>query len=142
MDKCYARSLPIDAMRTMAGFHPVHRNYRIPRDVEVPLGLTQQVFSSVDAMIEEENTNPNSERNYAKVQFLQVLQYMRKLILQDSCLLQNEFPEHPLWKHPVFQHEAYNEWKQSVCDASASAGEEPVLSLEERLPLWKVSKRK
>ena len=29
MDKCYARSLPEDAMRTMALFHPTIRNYRI-----------------------------------------------------------------------------------------------------------------
>jgi Centromere DNA-binding protein complex CBF3 subunit, domain 2/Transcriptional activator of glycolytic enzymes len=135
MDKCYARTLPIDAMRTMAGFHPVHRNYRIPRDVEVPPVLLQKVFTNVDALIEEENENPSTSRNYAKLQFLHLLQYLRKLVLQDSCLLQKHFPEHPLWNHHVFRHEAYVEWKESVCEAMESVGDdEHILSLEERLP--------
>ena len=58
MDQCYARSLPIDAMRTMAGFHPVHRNYNIPRDVEVPELLQRKVFPGIDSILKEEEAKP------------------------------------------------------------------------------------
>lgn len=36
-----------------------------------------------------------------------LLFYLCEVILQDSVLLQDTFPDHPVWEHPVFHHPAY-----------------------------------
>jgi len=43
-----------------------------------------------------------------------LLLYLREVILQDAAILQEKFPESPVWSHPVFRHEAYPPFKQQV----------------------------
>lgn len=133
MDECYARTLPIDGMRTMAGFHPEHRNYRILRNIDVPEELLDQVFPGVEHIFDAEKAKPEKERNIAKIQFLELLLYFRKVILQDSCRLKIRFPNHHLWNHPVFKDPSYSDFQMQVLEAS----EQEVVqtpTLEERLP--------
>lgn len=135
MDQCYARSLPIDAMRTMAGFHPVHHNYRIRRDLKVPELLLRKVFPGIDRIMAEEEAKSSMEKNFAKIQFLQVLKYMRKLIVQDSCLLRDIHPNHEVWHHEVFRCSEYEEFCERVKMATAAHTEsEQEMTMEERLP--------
>ena len=51
MNECYARSRPVDAMRTMAGFHPTIRDYCINSDIEVHESLLVQVFPGVENLL-------------------------------------------------------------------------------------------
>jgi len=43
-----------------------------------------------------------------------LLFYLREVILQDSALLQEQFPSSPVWNHPVFQHEMYVPFARQV----------------------------
>jgi Transcriptional activator of glycolytic enzymes/Centromere DNA-binding protein complex CBF3 subunit, domain 2 len=43
-----------------------------------------------------------------------LLFYLHKVILQDSVALCQQFSGHPVWNHPVFQHEAYASFTQKV----------------------------
>ncbi|KAK4120988.1 hypothetical protein N657DRAFT_623982 [Parathielavia appendiculata] len=53
-----------------------------------------------------------------------LLFYLREVILQDSALLMPQFPDNPVWNHPVFQHEAYRPYAQQVL-AFAQGEERP-----------------
>ena len=43
-----------------------------------------------------------------------LLFYLREVALQDSVFLMRQFPDSPVWNHPVFQHEAYQPFAQQV----------------------------
>ena len=118
MDECYAYSLPVDAMRTVAGFHPTIRDYRNNRDIEVPESLLVQVFPGVENLLEEEKQKTDKLQPHAKIQFLELLIYFRKVFLQDLCRLKIRYPDHPIWKHPVFFHDEYEIFQSDVLDAS------------------------
>ena len=119
MDNCYARSLPVDVMRVMAGFHADVKNFRIHRDdMAPPESLMKLVFPGIDFLYEEENAKSEQEINFAKLQFLETLLYLRKVILQDSCRMQNMFPNNKLFEHPVFSHEDCKDFKESVLRVS------------------------
>ena len=133
MDACYGRSLPIKAMRTMAGFSHKHPNYKIHRDVEVPEELFKKIFLGVENLLEEELRKNEAGQVYAKIQFLELLIYFRKLILQDSCRLKLKHPDHPIWNHEVFSHPLYSEFQEEVLEASQDDHINS-MTLEERLP--------
>ena len=41
---------------------------------------------------------------------------LRIIILQDAPFLKKEFPSHPIWHHPVFQHEDYPAFEKRVLE--------------------------
>lgn len=133
MDACYGRTLPINAMRTMAGFSPNIRNYKIHRDLPVPDTLLKQVFPGLEVLYQEELQKDDKEQVYAKIQFIETLLYFRKVILQDSCKLKIKYPDHPIFNHPVFSDPAYVEFQEEVLHASQDEYIEQQ-TLEERLP--------
>ena len=68
MDNCYARSLPTDGMRVMAGFHPDVKNYRIFRDdIDPPDSLKKMIFPGVEFLFEEEEAKSEKDINFAKL---------------------------------------------------------------------------
>ncbi|OWZ02399.1 hypothetical protein PHMEG_00026051 [Phytophthora megakarya] len=73
MEKCYLTSLPREAMRTLAGFEP-------SRELET---WKQQMDAGT------------CEQSIAGGGFLQLLQYLRVVILQDAVILQQSTPTHP-----------------------------------------------
>ena len=111
MDKCYARTLTMNAMRVMAGFYKEYKNYIIRRDVKPPDALLQWIFPGIEEMYGREARKPEKDQCFAKIQFLELLMYMRKIILQDSCCLMQIYSDHPLWQHKIFKHEEYEEFK-------------------------------
>ena len=135
MDECYARTLPVNGMRVMAGFHKEYKNYIIRRDVDPPEALLKLIFPGIDDLHGREIRKPESDQCYTKIQFLELLMYLRKVILQDSCRLMQKYPTHPLWQHQVFKHEEYLEFKEDVLDASTDEHIE-TLSTEEKLPAY------
>ena len=133
MDACYGRTLPLNAMRVMAGFSGTLKNYKIHRDIEVPSKLLKQVFPGVENLYEEEQRKPEREQVYAKLQFLELLIYLRKVILQDSCRLRLKYPNHPIFKHPVFDDPDYLGFQQDVIYASQNV-DINAITIEEKLP--------
>jgi hypothetical protein len=53
-----------------------------------------------------------------------LLFYLCEVILQDSVVLHQLFPSHPVWNHPVFQHSAYTAFAKEV-EASVQDKEHP-----------------
>jgi hypothetical protein len=46
--------------------------------------------------------------------FLRLLHTLRVILLQDSVVLRQQFPLHPLWKDPLFSYEAYRRFAARV----------------------------
>ena len=120
-------------MRTMAGFSHKYPNYKIHRDIEVPEELLQKIFPGVENLLEEELRKNETGQIYAKIQFLELLIYFRKLLLQDSCRLKVKHLDHPIRNHEVFAHPRYGEFQDEVLEASQD-DHINTMTLEERLP--------
>jgi hypothetical protein len=53
--------------------------------------------------------------------FLELLQQLRTVILQDSVILRQTHPSHKLWNHPVFATEEYKRFEVELRHAMDSA---------------------
>jgi len=112
----------------MAGFEPhVQGNYYLPRaKVEPSSELQQAVWPWVDTWMDwfssynktdgvNVSCDSQEDRNDLAAQgFLQLLTQLRTVLLQDSVILKEEFPEHPLWSDPVFVRQDYLEFAEQV----------------------------
>lgn len=134
MDQCYSRSLPLDAMRTMAGFSPIYKNYRIPRDLPIPEELLNLVFPEINELEKNELLKEISQRNYTKLQFLEVLKYFRKLIIQDAAMLKEKFSTHWIWRHEIFHNPLFKEFEKRIKEVVNNISQQQEESLEEKLP--------
>ena len=45
---------------------------------------------------------------------INLLFYLREVLLQDSVMLRGRFPDSPVWNHAVFQHEAYGAFAERI----------------------------
>ena len=93
--------------------------------------LLQKVFSEVDSKLYDEM---HGEKNQAKIQFLKLLQYLRKVLIQDACFLIDKYPNHILWQHEVFQCEEFISFKTELIDLVANLENPNDISLVQALP--------
>lgn len=140
LTNCYLTHIPRKFVRSMAGFNPSGKgNYYLPRaKVLPPASLVREIWPWVDewlAWLDDESIEqppagsalPDEEEDrhdLAAQGFLRLLQQLRTILLQDSVFLRREFPEHPLWNHPVFVRQDYQEFAREV-ELSAMNVEEP-----------------
>lgn len=114
MQKCYLTSLPREAMRTLAGFEPAKGSYFLARaSVEPPVNLLSQIFSQVE-MWQESINSGRCEQTIAAGGFLELLQYLRKVLLQDAVLMSDMAPQHSIWRHPLFQSTEFLEYRSEA----------------------------
>lgn len=133
MDHSYALDLPEAAMRALAGFSAEFRNYFVKRgQVEVPVELEHQVFPELESEMEIENAK--STPNKAKIQFLELLKYLRTVLLQDACILMEKFPACAIWNTGVFQSHVFFNFKNDMLTAMETIEEPRSLAMHDVLP--------
>jgi hypothetical protein len=54
-----------------------------------------------------DKTTGNAQPNKAAYQFLELLEWLRDVFLQDAPFLQAAFPTHPIWDDPLFAYSDY-----------------------------------
>jgi hypothetical protein len=102
---CYLTSLPHNFMRRMAG-HPDQKGcFEIRRAVKPPEELLTMIWPELDQW--NERFGPDKIDDLAAAGFCTLLRHLREVVLQDSVFLKEAFPDHFLWSHPVFHHNAY-----------------------------------
>uniref|UniRef100_K3W8H9 Ndc10 domain-containing protein n=1 Tax=Globisporangium ultimum (strain ATCC 200006 / CBS 805.95 / DAOM BR144) TaxID=431595 RepID=K3W8H9_GLOUD len=80
----------------MPGFAPQKGTYFIERDsVQLPKNMLQMVFPQAQILLKDVEEG-ESKYSTAAVGFLQLLLYLRKVILQDAVLLMTVYPQHPI----------------------------------------------
>jgi hypothetical protein len=107
MEKSYLNTLPYSAIRVMNGFHREKGSFYLPRAlVTPPDSLQKRIFPSVEHWLERMRTD-DSCRTISGQAFLRLLVELRIIILQDAVLLKDDFPDHPLFLHEIFQSPEY-----------------------------------
>ncbi|KAM4058124.1 centromere DNA-binding protein complex CBF3 subunit, domain 2 domain-containing protein [Hirsutella rhossiliensis] len=123
MTGCYLTSLPFEFMRAVADFDPEWSgSYFVPRaTVRPPVVLLVQVWPQLDKW-KEAHSSPFSdlgvEQNMAAGAFLELLEWLREVLLQDAVFLRESYPDHPIFQDPVFscpEFEAFASKVQDTC---------------------------
>lgn len=134
MEGCYLSRLPRKAMRALGGFHPDQSNFYLPRDVSVPETLQRRIFPDIERYEDMWKAKEAGARDLATIGHLKLLKYLRKVLLQDSIYMMEEYPDLPIWNYFVFQSEEYFAWK-AVAGQEIEETETPMdLSLQQAMP--------
>jgi len=112
---CYLNALPRKFMRTMAGHPPQMGCFEIRRArIAPPEALLSMIWPGLDSWKDRFGPGPDQINDLAAMGLTSLLFYLREVVLQDSVFLMQQFPNSPVWNHPVFQHEAYRPFAQQV----------------------------
>jgi hypothetical protein len=111
----YLSHLPRGFIRSIAGFPQEGKAYFLPRAREMPEeALYSKIWPETDIWLERmEAYHPDRTGNevvrldLAGSGFLRLLRTLRVILLQDSVIVRQQFPHHPLWKDPLFSCEEY-----------------------------------
>ncbi|KAK4148375.1 transcriptional activator of glycolytic enzymes-domain-containing protein [Chaetomidium leptoderma] len=122
MTGCYLTTLPLEFMRAVADFDPEWSgSYFIPRStVKPPSRLLVQLFPDLDYWRELHEAPESSEKatkvdqDKAAGAFLELLDWLREVVLQDAVFLQPLFPLHPVFRAPVFRSPEFDEFAGHV----------------------------
>ncbi|KAL2140333.1 hypothetical protein VTI28DRAFT_3977 [Corynascus sepedonium] len=115
MVRCYLNTLPRNFMRLMAG-HPSNMGrFEIRRaGLTPPEALLSMIWPELDRWRDQFGPGPDQVNDFAAMGLTNLLFYLREVVLQDSALLMHQFPDNPVWNHPVFRHEAYQAFAEQV----------------------------
>jgi hypothetical protein len=97
MDSCeavYAAPLAREAMRALSGHPPKQRLFYLSRAlIDPPQNLQQQLFPLADMWLQKIIDGDGCERNLAARGFLELLIYLRKVLIQDAAIMFDVLPE-------------------------------------------------
>ena len=118
MVDCYLSSLPREFMRLMSG-HPAQRGCFEVRQAAVtpPDALLSLIWPDLDDWRGRFGPGFDQINDLAAMGITNLLFYLREVVLQDSVLLRDAFPDHPVWEHPVFRHPAYQPFADELREA-------------------------
>jgi hypothetical protein len=112
---CYLNSLPRKFMRSMAG-HPLQPGcFEIDRAaVTPPDELLQLIWPKLNSIQDRLSLQQGHASDLAAAGLVNLLLYLREVVLQDSVYLRDRYPDSHVWDHPVFRHVAYDAFAQRV----------------------------
>lgn len=111
MANCYLTSLPYEFMRASAGFDPhFPSTYYIPRATVSPsANLRSMVWPELDHWLAASRSPQRTSGGYtiasndmATSAVLELLEWLRDVFLQDAVFIIQQFPQHPMFAHPLF----------------------------------------
>lgn len=140
---CYVSSLPVEAMKCLAGFSGRNENYFLPRATVVPpMDLQVLVFPDIEFWQEKFKTRNGVQEDIAGPNFLLLLSQLRVVFLQvrstycsyspflirlilifvnflyigekDSVVLKKEYPNYYLWNCSLFETGLYKGFEAQV----------------------------
>jgi hypothetical protein len=134
-EKCYLTSLPREAMRTLAGFEPAKGSYFLARaHADPPLGLQEKVFPQIQGWQTSLNAG-ECEQTIAAGGFLELLQYLRVVLLQDAVFMIDWMPSHPMWQHPLFCSSEFQQYRQESKRVVSEMDDPSEQQLQKAMPI-------
>ncbi|KAK4242960.1 transcriptional activator of glycolytic enzymes-domain-containing protein [Corynascus novoguineensis] len=120
MTGCYITTLPFEFMRATADFEPAWAgSYHIPRaTVQPEPWLRSQIWPQLDHWLDFEADDK------ATGAFIELLHWLRDVLLQDAVFLMAKYPGHPVFQDPVFWSPQFNAFGTKVRDAAQESFEE------------------
>ena len=136
MTGCYLTSLPREFMRATADFDPEWPgSYYIPRaTVLPPPALAAAVWPEIESW-KARLESGEAEQNKAAGAFLELLDWLRLVLLQDAPFLLAEYPEHPIFQSSVFHSLEFSIFAARVRETSHDIQEDPhSVAIEKAIP--------
>jgi hypothetical protein len=136
MTGCYLTSLPREFMRATADFDPDWPgSYHVARATVIPPpSLVAAVWPEVDSW-KARLASGQAEQNKAAGAFLELLDWLRLVLLQDAPFLLAEFPDHPLFEASIWHSHEFLAFAARVREACHSIQEDPhSLAIEKAIP--------
>ena len=120
MTSCYITTLPFEFMRAAADFEPAWAgSYHVPRATVRPEPwLRSQIWPQLDGWGSFEADDK------ATGAFIELLHWLRDVLLQDAVFLIAKYPGHPVFRDPVFQSPQFNAFAVKVREATQEAFED------------------
>ena len=138
LDSCegvYSAPLAREAMRGLSGFPHRERLYYLPRSILIPpIELQKKIFPQADQILQKIIEGEDYERNLAAKGFLELVIYLRRVLLQDAALLQDRLTS-SMWSSPVFTSELFVSFKRDLQEKIQSTPDPAELRLQQSLPL-------
>lgn len=106
----YLKTMPVQAMRVLAGFRPSGGDYWLKRGAFDP---PQELACAVFPQVEEyeawfvEQAKEKKKVSGATKGFIQLLKELRPVLLQDAVLLRRKFPQYFLWDNKLFSSASF-----------------------------------
>lgn len=116
-------------MRAMGGWGKEQKNYFLKRAAPlIPESLESTVFPWADTWWKRYVKAFGPQRasfaeggiddpDISGKSFLEVVLFLRRVLLQDCAVLQRDYPNHPLWVAPVFSHFQWRDYADAVLAA-------------------------
>ncbi|RLN26612.1 hypothetical protein BBJ28_00026022 [Nothophytophthora sp. Chile5] len=104
-------------------------SFKSPRDCE---SLQQAIFPEVNSLLLEVRSRDTPDR--AAIAFLELLQFLRVVVLQDAAMLTDRFPGSSAWIHPVFASPEFIDFKVRVMASEKVTLDPTETKLREVLP--------
>jgi len=127
LTNCYLTHLPRKFIRSMAGFSPSDQgNFYLPRaKVMPPPSLEHAVWPFVDEWLawfeshaadhpDDDGEGASDNWDLAGQGFLRLLCQLRIIFLQDSVIMKQEMPDHPILNDPLFARDDYAAFAKDV----------------------------
>jgi hypothetical protein len=133
--------IPWECVRVLAGFPPESKQFFLERALlDPPEELANQIFPLVDQGRQEIKDALDSGRRRTEIaghSFLDLLQYMRTVILQDAAILfqMEDFKEHPIFQHPIFISNEFRTFALSLTEKIGHSDSPLSLLMHQALPL-------
>ncbi|GME86577.1 unnamed protein product [Ambrosiozyma monospora] len=117
-------ALSMNVVQFSAGFSP-DEIYYIPRDIEAPDSLKEQIFSWIDKYrelfidpVDDERKQIRTDGFYGLAsQLLNTLEFFRRTCLQGVAVLLSEYPTHLISTIKPFNTEAFKQYAKKVVEA-------------------------
>jgi hypothetical protein len=134
MENCYMSSLPREAIRALAGFDPQNPQYYLKRAAVTPSEtLQRQIFPEIEVWLEKLYKG-EIESNIAAGGFLDFLKYLRVVILQDSAILKQQYHDHPIFQHKIFQSSEFSHFQQELLHIQENESDPIEVQIQNVLP--------
>jgi hypothetical protein len=136
MTGCYLTSLPFEFMRSSADFDPDWSgSYFLPRStIKPPPALLRGIWPDLDTWKEvHDKASLAVEPNRAAGAFLELLSWLREVLLQDAVFLRKLYPHHPLFRDSIFTSQEFASFATQVEDACRAADEDSYVTTIERV---------
>lgn len=112
-------------MRVLAGFGQDPACYHVKRAAVNPsAALLERIFPWLERAKSTVRNGPMGATGLTSLNFINLFEKLRSVLLQDAAVLQPAFPDLPLWNHPVFAAEEWLSFSQRV-QACEEVNEEP-----------------
>jgi hypothetical protein len=124
LDSSYLLNLPREILRTSAGFPLSQGSYYIKRDlIQPPQSLLSQIFPEADHWHNYQQTCAHP--NLAAGGFLNLIMFLRRVVLQDAVQLLNMGKTHTILEHQIFKSPEFLRYRADLTNAMNNAEVEP-----------------